>query len=79
MLLFIDNATRHMDEYILKYQSKALEELKECKALRGTKSGKQVKRFCTDGGGEYTYKKFVEYIQSEGIITGKDYALFTTV
>jgi hypothetical protein len=79
MLLFIDNATRHTDEYILKYKSKALEEFKECKALRATEWGKQVKRFRTDGGSEYTYKKFAEYIQSEGIITGNDYALFTSV
>jgi hypothetical protein len=31
-------------------------------------SGKQVKRFRKDGGGEYTSKKFAEYLQSEGIL-----------
>jgi len=28
MLLFIDDGTRHMDEYILKYKSEALEKSK---------------------------------------------------
>jgi hypothetical protein len=68
MLLFIDNATRHTDEYIVKYKSEALEKFKEWKALREKVSGKQVKRYCTDGGGEYTSKKFGEYQTSEGIL-----------
>jgi hypothetical protein len=68
VLLFINDATRHTDEYILKYKSEALEKFKEWKALREKESGKQVKRFRTDGGGEYTSKKFVEYLKSEGII-----------
>jgi hypothetical protein len=67
MLLFIDDATRHTDEYILRYKSEALGKFKEWKAFRVKESGKQVKRFCTDGGGEYTSQKFAEYLQSEGI------------
>jgi len=68
MLLFIDDATRHTDEYILKYKLEALEKFKEWKALREKESGKQVKRFRTDGGGEYTSKKFAEYLTSDGIM-----------
>jgi len=68
MLLFIDDSPRHTDEYILKYKSERLEKFKEWKALREKKSGKQVKRFHTDGGGEYTSKKFAEYLKSEGIL-----------
>jgi len=34
MLLLIDDATRHLDEYILKYQSDALQKVKEWKPLR---------------------------------------------
>jgi len=68
MLLFIDNATRHTYEYILKYKSEALEKFKEWKDLREEESGKQVKRFRTDGGGEYTSKKLAEYLKSEGIL-----------
>jgi len=40
MLLFIDDATRHTDECILKYKSEALEKFKEWKALREKESGK---------------------------------------
>jgi hypothetical protein len=68
MLLLITDTTRHTDEYILKYTSEAFEKFKEWKALREKESGKQVKRFRTDGGGEYTSKKFAEYLISEGII-----------
>jgi len=52
----------------LKYKSEALERFKEWKALREKESGKQVKRFRTDGVGEYTSKKFTEYLKSEGIL-----------
>jgi hypothetical protein len=68
MLLFIDDSTRHTVEYILKYKSEAVEKFKEWKALREKKSGKQGMRFRTDGGSEYTSKKFAEYLKSEGII-----------
>jgi len=69
MLLFIDNAMRHTDEYILKYKLEALEKFNEWKSLQEMESGKQVKRFRTDGGGEYTFKKCAEYLKSEGIET----------
>jgi hypothetical protein len=68
MLLFIDDPTRHTDEYILKYKSEALQKFKEWNALRVKESNKEVKRFHTDGGGEYTSKKFIEYLQLEGIL-----------
>jgi len=68
MLLFINNPTWHTDEYILKFKSEALEEFKEWKTLREKELGKQVKRFWTDAGCEYTSKKFGEYIKSEGIL-----------
>jgi len=68
MLLFIDDATRHTDVFILKYKSEALKKLNQWKVLRKKESGKQVKRFRTDGGGEYTSKKLAEYLISEGIL-----------
>ena len=43
MLLFINDATQQMDEYILKYKLEAMEKSKEWKALREKESGKQVK------------------------------------
>jgi hypothetical protein len=68
MLLFIDNTTRHTDEYILKYKSEALENFIAWKALREQVSCKKGKRLCIDGGGKYTSKKFAEYRISEGIL-----------
>jgi hypothetical protein len=68
MLLLLDDPTRHPDVYILKYKSEDLEKFKEWKPLREKELGKQVKRFRTDGGGEYTSKKFAEYLKSEGIL-----------
>jgi len=56
MLLFIDDTTSHTDEYILNYEYEALEKFRECKVLTVKELGKQVRRFCTDGGGEYTSK-----------------------
>jgi hypothetical protein len=67
MLLFIDDAMRHTDQYILKYNSEAIETLQAWKVLREKDSGKQVKGLHTDGGSEYTSKKFAEYLKSEGI------------
>ena len=43
VLLFIDDTTRHTDEYILKCKSEALEKFKEWKAVREKESGMQVK------------------------------------
>jgi hypothetical protein len=68
MLLFIDDTTRHTDEYILKYKSEALEKFKKCKALREKASCKKAKRFPTDGGGAYTSREFAEYRISEDIL-----------
>ena len=65
---FIDDTTRHTHDYLLKYMSEAREKFEEWKALGGKESGKQVKRFRTDGGGEYTSKKVAEYRKSEGIL-----------
>jgi hypothetical protein len=68
MLLFIDHAMRHTDEYILKDTSEDLENFKEWKLLRDKESGKQVKQFRTDGGAEYTCMKLAKYLKSEAIL-----------
>ena len=67
MLLFSHNATRNSDKYISKYKLKALEKFNEWNPVREKESEKQVKQFRTDGGGEYTFMTFTEYLQSEGI------------
>ena len=67
-LLFIEKATRHTDEYILKWKSKGVWKLKELKAVREKELGEQLKRFRTDGGGQYTLKKYTEFLNSEAIV-----------
>jgi transposase InsO family protein len=69
MQLLIDDATWHTDEYILRYKSETVEKFKEWKAVRKKELGNQVKRFRTDGGGEYTSKKLAEYLKPDGILT----------
>jgi hypothetical protein len=68
LLLFIHIAMRHTDEYIFNYKSEALEKFNEWKALREAESGEEVKQFRKDWVGEYTSKKYAEYLISEGTI-----------
>lgn len=68
MLLYIHNATRHMDESTLKYKSEVIKKVNEWHALREVNLGDLVKRFCTDVGSEYTSKIIAEYLQLEAII-----------
>jgi len=63
-----DREVRLRELHQVQVSSEALEKFKEWKALREKESGKQVKRFRTDGGGEYTSKKFAEYLKSEGML-----------
>jgi hypothetical protein len=67
MLLFTDDVTGDTDEFVLKLKLEALEKFRECNALREKELSNPVMRFRTDGGGEYTSKKFAEYHKSEGI------------
>jgi hypothetical protein len=71
MLLFIDDATRWTACYILAYKSEALAKFREWVALADkthSSAGHKVKKFRTDGGGEFTLKKFAEYPKGEGIV-----------
>ena len=52
----------------IEVQIGSLQQFKESKAVREKESGKQVKRFRTNGGGEYTSKTFAEYLKAEGIL-----------
>jgi hypothetical protein len=79
MLLFIDDAMRHTDEYILKYKLEALGKFKEWNALREKESGNLVKRFRTDGGGEYTSQTFAEYLKKRRDFKGNNFALHSSV
>ena len=68
MLLFVDDATRKTDGYILNNKSEALSRFKEWRALVEKETGRQIKRIRTDGGGEYTSNAFATYLAKEGIV-----------
>lgn len=70
MLLFIDDHTRWTSCFILSRKSEAMEKFQEWLALAEkthSSAGYKVKRFRSDGGGEFTSKTFAEYLKKEGI------------
>jgi len=67
--LFIDASMKYLDEFILKYKLEGMKKLIQWKGVGEMKSGKHVKQFRTNGGSEYTSKKFEQYLKSEGMLT----------
>jgi len=57
-LLFIDDFTRYTMVYTLKSKPEVIGKFCEYKALVETYKGKKIKRFRSDGGGEYTSYEF---------------------
>ena len=66
-LTFIDDHTRYTWIYILKHKSEVLDCFLKWKALVERSSGRKLRAFRTDNGGEYTSIKFTEYLMSSGI------------
>ncbi len=66
-LTFTDDYTRFTWTYILKTKDQVWEKLMEWKALVEKQSNRKLKVLRTDNGGEYTSKKFEEYLKKEGI------------
>jgi hypothetical protein len=67
MLLFIDDATRYTWCYILEHKSDAEAKFHDWEAEMQTQYSLQVKRFRTDGGGEFTSKRFLQHLRDHGI------------
>jgi transposase InsO family protein len=67
MLLFIDDATRYTWCYILEHKSDAEAKFREWTAEMRTQYDLKAKRFRTDGGGEFTSKRFLQYLREQGI------------
>ena len=66
-LTFIDDYTHYVWVYVLKHKDEVFSKFLEWKALVEKSSGKKVKVFRTDNGGEYTSTKFENYLKKEGI------------
>ena len=64
---FIDDHTRHVWVYILKYKNEVFKRFQEWKALVEKSSGRHIKALRSDNGGEYTSSDFDSYLTKEGI------------
>ena len=66
-LTFTDDKSRYSWVYALKTKDQVFDRFLAWKAMVEKSTGKKLKTFRTDNGGEYTSKKFEEFLQSEGI------------
>lgn len=66
-LLLVDDFSRVMWVYMLKYKDEALSIFKKFKALVEDGSERKIKVLRTDRGGEFLSKSFVQYCEENGI------------
>ena len=64
---FIDDKSRRVWIYTLKRKDEVLEKFREWKAMVETETGKKVKSFRSDNGGEYTSGEFDRFLKINGI------------
>ena len=64
---FLDDHTRYVWVYILKQKREVFQRFRGWKALVEKSSGRKIKIFCTENGGEYTSTEFSTYLIQEGI------------
>ena len=63
----LDDYTRHVWVYILKQKSEVFQYFRKWKAMVEKSSGRKIKIFRSDNGGEYTSSEFAQYLTQEGI------------
>lgn len=66
-LTFLDEATHYVWVYFLKKKSEVFDKFMEWKSMVENSTGKRLKTFRTDNGGEYTSSIFEEYLRKEGV------------
>jgi transposase InsO family protein len=66
-LTFTDDKSRYSWVYPLKTKDQVFDRFLEWKALVEKSSGKRLKTLRSDNGGEYTSKRFNDYLKAEGI------------
>ena len=66
-ITFIDDYSRRVWVYVLKYKNEAFEKFKEWTALMENQTEKRLKRLRTDNGLEYCNKDFENFCKSKGI------------
>ena len=65
---FINYASRYTHVYFLRHKSEVLEKFKEFVNLTTNETGNKAKILCTNNGGEYCSKEFIEYMREKGIL-----------
>jgi len=68
MLIIIDDYSRKVWPYFLKYKSEAFSAFKEWKTMVENQTEKKVKKLRTDNGMEFCSDQFNSYCKSEGIV-----------
>ena len=66
-LSFIDDKTRYVWVYFLQTKGEVYKKFLEWKAMVELATEKRLKAIRTDNGGEYTSRKFQEYLKTEGV------------
>ena len=66
---FIDDKSRFVAVYFMKSKDHVLQKFKECEAMVTNVTGKKIKIFRSDNGGEYNSREFNDFLVSKG--TGK--------
>lgn len=66
-LTFIDDASRKVWIYVLKTKAEVFQHFQTFHAMMKRETGKKLKCFRTDNGGEYTSKEFEAYCATRGI------------
>ena len=66
-MLFVDDYTRMMWIYFIKYKSETFECFKNLKPLIENEKNSKIKRLRTDRGGEFTSNEFSEFCNIHGI------------
>ena len=64
---FIDDYSRCIKVYCMKSKHEVYDRFKEFEALVVNQTGLTIKRLRTDGGGEYTSRRFQDYLKQKGI------------
>ena len=65
---FIDDKSRFVAVYYMKSKDHVLQKFKEYEAMVTNVTGKKIKVFRSDNGGEYNSREFNEFLTSKGIV-----------
>ena len=65
---FIDDKSRFVAVYFMKSKDHVLQKFKEYEAMVTNVTGKKIKVFRSDNGGEYNSREFSDFLVSKGIV-----------